>query len=639
MNKKLKSLQKYVVVLLTTLLMSFLVVPASNSSSSVIYDFNTPGQLADEFNSYVNSGTVSQTTTGGISNSGAINAPGSANAIFASKDQYSLGNEGSVLKFSSYLKSVFNSGYSGMGFTSLTPSATNASTSQSYAPNDALGVSVHGGGFILHNGGTTYSGSWNSDNTGITTIKKSSTFDLLNNGSPDDWYKLVVEVTREAGDTFKIRVEVWPSDSDGDLLNPSEADAIFEKGNLSNSTILNAPAASSYINFSGSRVEYFDDYQVDLQGSTVVAAGSPVVLTSSASVASGVISATGNVTSDGGAAITERGFVLGQSSSPTLSDTKIAVAGTTGSYSGDSSSLSAGTYYLRAFATNSTGTTYGEEKTLTVTGPPSYNIIFDANEGSGTMAQQSSSSPQAITANGFNRDGFNFAGWNTEPDGSGTAYADEATFPFSANTTLYAQWEAIQSSPVPYSGPLIKGIGDGSGGVVTVSPLEQVTVRGERLGTVSEAFIDGKASEVISTSDDKIVIVIPEGLEQGLFDLVIHSSLGKLTFLDGIRVTAASEVTASYGEAEGWTKRISDTQVKTYIKFPTLGEKVRIGHQSGEDGSYETVFVKTIESEDDPSLTVNENGSYIVRTIDLEDINRIRVTVGDEPLVQVRYNK
>ena len=38
-------------------------------------------------------------------------------------------------------------------------------------------------------------------------------------------------------------------------------------------------------------------------------------------------------------------------------------------------------------------------------------------------------------------------------------------------------------------------------------------------------------------------------------------------------------------------------------------------------------------------MIVNEHGSYIVRTIDLVNINRIRVTVGGEKLVQVRYNR
>ena len=42
----------------------------------------------------------------------------------------------------------------------------------------------------------------------------------------------------------------------------------------------------------------------------------------------------------------------------------------------------------------------------------------------------------------FNRTGYAFAGWNTEPDGSGTAYAPNASIVLTAPvTTLYAQWE------------------------------------------------------------------------------------------------------------------------------------------------------------------------------------------------------
>jgi uncharacterized repeat protein (TIGR02543 family) len=42
----------------------------------------------------------------------------------------------------------------------------------------------------------------------------------------------------------------------------------------------------------------------------------------------------------------------------------------------------------------------------------------------------------------FSRTGYTFIGWNTEPDGSGTAYAPDASIVLTAPvTTLYAQWE------------------------------------------------------------------------------------------------------------------------------------------------------------------------------------------------------
>ena len=42
----------------------------------------------------------------------------------------------------------------------------------------------------------------------------------------------------------------------------------------------------------------------------------------------------------------------------------------------------------------------------------------------------------------FSRNGYTFIGWNTEPDGSGTAYAPDETIVLTELvTTLYAQWE------------------------------------------------------------------------------------------------------------------------------------------------------------------------------------------------------
>lgn len=38
------------------------------------------------------------------------------------------------------------------------------------------------------------------------------------------------------------------------------------------------------------------------------------------------------------------------------------------------------------------------------------------------------------------RSGYEFIGWNTEPDGGGTAYTSESTFP-TDDLTLYSQWK------------------------------------------------------------------------------------------------------------------------------------------------------------------------------------------------------
>jgi len=74
---------------------------------------------------------------------------------------------------------------------------------------------------------------------------------------------------------------------------------------------------------------------------------------------------------------------------------------------------------------------------------PNKILTFDANEGTGSMSAQSGSSSSSLTSNTFTRTGYTFSGWNSAADGTGTAYAEGATYDFSANLTLYAQWTAV----------------------------------------------------------------------------------------------------------------------------------------------------------------------------------------------------
>ncbi len=82
----------------------------------------------------------------------------------------------------------------------------------------------------------------------------------------------------------------------------------------------------------------------------------------------------GNVTSDGGSPITERGFVLSTSLNPTTADTKYVGSGTTGAYTTPAmTGLSSGTtYHYRAYAINAIGTSYGTDQVfITAVAPAS----------------------------------------------------------------------------------------------------------------------------------------------------------------------------------------------------------------------------------------------------------------------------
>jgi uncharacterized repeat protein (TIGR02543 family) len=81
-----------------------------------------------------------------------------------------------------------------------------------------------------------------------------------------------------------------------------------------------------------------------------------------------------------------------------------------------------------------------DTSTVSVGASSSRTVTFNSNGGSGAMSDQSASSATALSANAFTRSGYTFAGWNTAANGSGTAYADGASYAFTSSTTLFAQW-------------------------------------------------------------------------------------------------------------------------------------------------------------------------------------------------------
>jgi len=92
----------------------------------------------------------------------------------------------------------------------------------------------------------------------------------------------------------------------------------------------------------------------------------PVLTTTAASsVASSSAASGGTITSDGGSAVTARGVCWSTNQSPVISDNKTTDGAGTGVYPSSVTGLTPGaTYYIRAYATNSMGTAYGNQITI-----------------------------------------------------------------------------------------------------------------------------------------------------------------------------------------------------------------------------------------------------------------------------------
>ncbi len=185
----------------------------------------------------------------------------------------------------------------------------------------------------------------------------------------------------------------------------------------------------------------------------------PTLTTSSiSSITSTSVNGGGNISSDGGAAVSARGLVYGTTSNPTLSNTILTIGSGTGSFSGSITGLTPNTtYYVRAYATNSAGTGYGNEisfQTLPVAVPTL--ITTDASGITQTTVTSGGTVSNDGGANVTER-GIVY-GTSTNPttsdtkvtNGSGTGSFSVNVTTLTPNTTYYIRSYAINSAGTGY---------------------------------------------------------------------------------------------------------------------------------------------------------------------------------------------
>lgn len=78
--------------------------------------------------------------------------------------------------------------------------------------------------------------------------------------------------------------------------------------------------------------------------------------------------------------------------------------------------------------------------------PSGFTLTYDPNTASGNAPSGTSGSGSITTApniGSLSKSGYTFAGWNTQPDGSGTTYQPGDALNLTSNLTLYAMWTPI----------------------------------------------------------------------------------------------------------------------------------------------------------------------------------------------------
>jgi subtilisin family serine protease len=126
----------------------------------------------------------------------------------------------------------------------------------------------------------------------------------------------------------------------------------------------NLNSTTTYIAFSISgNLANYDYWYIDNVSVAGVSSGLPTVTTTAISaITSSTATSGGNVTSDGGSTVTARGVCWSTSPAPTIANSFTTDGSGTGSFTSQITGLSPSTsYYVRAYATNTSGTAYGNE--------------------------------------------------------------------------------------------------------------------------------------------------------------------------------------------------------------------------------------------------------------------------------------
>ncbi len=170
----------------------------------------------------------------------------------------------------------------------------------------------------------------------------------------------------------------------------------------------------------------------------------------------------GNITSAGGSAVTARGVCWGTVSNPVVGGSNTINGSGTGIFASPITGLTANTtYYIRAYATNSTGTTYGNQlsfistttstalPTVTTTALTSITTTTAASGGNVTADGGATVTARGVcwatTANPV-------ATGNHTTDGTGTGIFTSAITGLAAGTTYHVRAYATNSVGTAYGG-------------------------------------------------------------------------------------------------------------------------------------------------------------------------------------------
>ncbi len=258
------------------------------------------------------------------------------------------------------------------------------------------------------------------------------------------WMQAVKNITG-----FRLERKIEGETSWKEVISPAKAISTWADSGISGGKLYEYRIVA----LAGSNESNFVSAQIKPLLTATLTTLNPSSVTSTSAILSGII------TSDGGATITERGVCWATTINPTTSSNKLAIGSGTGSFSNSISGLTENTtYYVRAYAINSVGTSYGNEMsfktslalslaTLTTTAPSSINTSSATVGGNITSDGNASVTERGIC---YSTSQYPTTANSKLAIGSGTGNFNISITGLTANTTYYVRAYAINSQGTAY---------------------------------------------------------------------------------------------------------------------------------------------------------------------------------------------
>jgi len=268
----------------------------------------------------------------------------------------------------------------------------------------------------------------------------------------------------------------------------------------------------------------FNSCQKELSIENGAVVNLPTITTISVtSIATTTSTSGGDISSDGGDAVTARGVCWNTTANPVVTDSHTTDGTGIGTFVSNITALNSGTtYHVRAYATNSAGTAYGNDVSFTTTTTPGITIPTLTTTAISSITATSSASGGNISSDGGAAVSARGVCWSTSPapvvtgnhttDGTGIGAFTSSITGLTAGTVYYVRAYATNTSGTAYGNevsfttstpvatlPILTTTAISSitsstasgGGNISSDGGAAVTVRGVCWGTVSNPVATG----------------------------------------------------------------------------------------------------------------------------------------------------